>query len=68
MTPTPNDVIQSFYGLPPAEQHLVFVEICRTAAKWDNDPMTDEELCCQADELFSLLDQQEEQHGGGAAG
>jgi hypothetical protein len=66
MQPTPNDVIQSFYGLPPAEQHLVFVEICRTAAKWDNDPMTDEEPCRHADELFSSLDEQEQQHGGTA--
>jgi hypothetical protein len=66
MTPTPHDVIQSFHGLPPAEQHLVLVEICRAAAKWASEPQTDEDLICQADELFSLLDEQEEQHGGAA--
>lgn len=63
MSLTPQDLIQSFDVLPQAQQQVVFTEICRRAAQWGSEPLGDEELCLEADAIFQMLDEREQQDG-----
>jgi hypothetical protein len=65
MTQAAQEVIQSFNVLPMPDQQIVLVEICRQAAQWDSEPLSEGELCRQADELFQMLDERERQDGAG---
>ena len=67
MSASPQDILHSFDVLPEADQRVVAVEIIRRASKWESVPLTDEDLCRQADELFLALDQREADNGPPAA-
>lgn len=59
MTENASKILQSFERLDPAEQHSVFVSLLRRAGELLSAPLTDEELCGIANDLFSSLDDQE---------
>jgi hypothetical protein len=67
MSLSPQDLLHSFDVLPQPEQRLVLTEICRRAAQWDADPLSDDELVREADAVFQMLDQRE-QDADSAAG
>lgn len=61
MSATPHDILRSFDILPEADQRVVAVEIFRRAAHWDAAPLSDDELCQAADDLFQAFDRREEE-------
>jgi hypothetical protein len=63
MSTNSESLLTSFDALPFAEQRGVAAEILRRAARWDNPPLTDDELVRAADELFVELDQREAADG-----
>lgn len=63
MSSDAQNVLSRFNGLPEGEQRLVAAEILRRSAKWDNLPLSNEELSRAADELFQELDRHEAGNG-----
>jgi hypothetical protein len=59
MTENANKILESFDQLDPVEQHSVVVSLLRRAGELPSAPMTDNELCGIADDLFSSLDDEE---------
>ncbi len=57
-----DEVLESFESLPNEAKREVASEILRRVAKFDNPPLTDEELTAIADDLFAELDRRESQH------
>ena len=59
MTENASKILESFDRLDPAEQHSVVVSLLRRAGELPSVPLTDDDLCGIADELFSSLDDEE---------
>lgn len=59
MTAKACKILEHFERLDPSEQHSLFVSLLRRAGELLSAPLTDEELCGIADDLFSSLDDQE---------
>ncbi|MDX1927469.1 MAG: hypothetical protein SFV81_13185 [Pirellulaceae bacterium] len=59
MTEIASKILESFDRLDPAEQHSVVVSLLRRAGELPSVPLTDNDLCGIADDLFSSLDDEE---------
>lgn len=59
MTENASKILESFERLDPVEQHSVVVSLLRRAGELPSAPLTDDDLCGIADELFSSLDDEE---------
>ena len=59
MTENVSKILESFDRLDPVEQHSVVVSLLRRAGELPSAPLTDDDLCGIADELFSSLDDEE---------
>lgn len=59
MTENASKILESFDRLDPVEQHSVVVSLLRRAGELPSAPLTDDDLCGIADELFSSLDDEE---------
>jgi hypothetical protein len=63
MSTDSENIIASFEALPMASQQEVAAEILRRTARWDNLPISDDELVRSADDVFAELDRREAQNG-----
>jgi len=59
MTENANRILECFEQLAPGEQHAVVVSLLRLAGELPSAPLTDDELCGIAGELFASLDDDE---------
>jgi hypothetical protein len=59
MTENASKILESFDRLDPIEQHTVVVSLLRRAGELPSAPLTDDDLCGIADDLFSSLDDEE---------
>jgi hypothetical protein len=59
MTENATKILESFDRLDPTEQHSVVVSLLRRAGELPSAPLTEDDLCGIADELFSSLDDEE---------
>ena len=59
LTENANKILESFDRLDPSEQHSVVVSLLRRAGELPSAPLTDDDLCGIADELFSSMDDEE---------
>lgn len=59
MTENASKILESFDRLDPSEQHSVVVSMLRRAGELPSTPLTDDDLCEIADDLFSSLDDEE---------
>lgn len=59
MTENASKILESFERLDPVEQHSVVVSLLRRAGELPSAPLTDDDLCGIADDLFSSLDDEE---------
>jgi len=59
VTENASKILESFDRLDPVEQHSVVVSLLRRAGELPSAPLTDDDLCGIADELFSSLDDEE---------
>jgi hypothetical protein len=59
MTENASKILESFDRLDPVEQHSVVVSLLRRAGELPSAPLTDDDLCGIADDLFSSLDDEE---------
>ena len=59
MTAIAQEILKSFDSLPSAEQVEIALEILRRLVDLDFQPLADEDLACNAEDLFLALDQQE---------
>ena len=59
MTENVSKILESFDRLDPVEQHSVVVSLLRRAGELPSAPLTDDDLCGIADDLFSSLDDEE---------
>lgn len=59
MTENASKILESFDRLDPVEQHSVVVSLLRRAGELPSAPLTDDNLCGIADDLFSSLDDEE---------
>ncbi len=59
MTENASKILESFERLDPVEQHSVVVSLLRRAGELPSTPLTDDDLCGIADDLFSSLDDEE---------
>lgn len=61
MTPSVQQLLNSFDLLPEAEKRELALEILRRTVNFDLPPFSDEELVLSAEELFLELDRREAQ-------
>lgn len=59
MTENASKILETFDRLDPVEQHSVVVSLLRRAGELPSVPLTDDDLCGIADDLFSSLDDEE---------
>ena len=62
MTASAQEILKNFDRLPDTEQLEIALEILRRIINFDFQPLTDEDLTLNAEELFLALDQQEPDH------
>ena len=60
MTDNASKILESFDQLDPVEQHSVVVSLLRRAGELPSAPLTDNDLCEIADDLFLSLDDEED--------
>ena len=60
MTDNASKILESFDQLDPVEQHSVVVSLLRRAGELPSAPLTDNDLCGIADDLFLSLDDEED--------
>lgn len=60
-------VLEEFDSLPTSEQQIVASEILRRTATADHEPLDDDQLVQQAEELFQILDEAEANDGKDSA-
>jgi hypothetical protein len=60
MTAAAEHIIEGFEALPDPERRQVLAKILQIASQMDYGPITDEELLASADEIFVMLDREEE--------
>lgn len=63
MSTDSQQLVARFDALPIVEQRAVMAELLSKAARWDNPPLTDDELARLADETFLELDRREAADG-----
>jgi len=68
MTVRVENIVREFERLPEPEQRELADEILRRAQHWESPPLTDDELTCAADALFSDMDRREAQYEKSAPG
>ncbi|MEY3222762.1 MAG: hypothetical protein RLZZ203_1618 [Cyanobacteriota bacterium] len=59
MTTLVKELLSTFDSLPESERLEMAVEILKRVTNLDFPPLSDEDLVCNAEELFLELDQQE---------
>ena len=59
MTENASKILEAFDLLDPVEQHSVVVSLLRRSGELPSAPLSDDDLCGIADELFSSLDDEE---------
>jgi mRNA interferase MazF len=59
MTDNASKILETFDRLDPSEQHSVVVSLVRRAGELPSSPLTDDEVCGIAVELFSSMDDEE---------
>jgi hypothetical protein len=59
MTENASKILETFDRLDPIEQHTIVVSLLRRAGELPSTPLTDDDLCGIADDLFSSLDDEE---------
>lgn len=62
MTTLVREILNSFDKLTDVEQLEIALEILKRLAHFDFPPLTDEDLVLNAEELFLILDRQEEDY------
>jgi len=62
MTASAQEILKNFDRLPDTEQLEIALEILRRIINFDFQPLTDEDLTLNSEELFLALDQQEPDH------
>lgn len=67
MNQAAQNLIDAFFELPVSERHAVIIELARIS-ETDADAFSDEELIQAADQLFSIYDAEEADHGETSAG
>jgi hypothetical protein len=60
MTAAAEHIIEGFEALPDPDRRQVLAKILQIASQMDYGPITDEELLASADEIFVMLDREEE--------
>jgi len=60
MTAAAEHVVEDFEALPETEKRQALAKILQIASQMDYGPITDEELTASADEIFVMLDREEE--------
>ena len=59
MTDNASKILESFDMLDPIEQHAVVVSLIRRTGELPTAPLSDNDLCGIADDLFASLDDEE---------
>ena len=59
MTENASKILESFERLDPIEQHAVVVSLIRRSGELPTSPLTDDDLCGIADDLFASMDDKE---------
>jgi hypothetical protein len=59
MTENASKILESFDKLDPIEQHTVVVSLIRRTGELPTAPLSDNDLCGIADDLFASLDDEE---------
>ena len=59
MTENASKILESFDRLDPIEQHTVVVSRIRRTGELPKTPLSDNDLCGIADDLFTSLDDEE---------
>ena len=59
MTENASKILEFFDRLEPTEQHDVVVSLIRRTGELPPEPLTDDDLCGIADDLFTSLDDEE---------
>ena len=54
-----SQLLEAFESLPPEEKRIFTAEFLRRTIPFDSGPLDDVETGCAADELFALLDAEE---------
>jgi hypothetical protein len=59
MTENASKILESFDRLDPIEKHAVVVSLIRRTGELPTEPLTDDDLCGIAEDLFASLDDEE---------
>ncbi len=59
MTENASKILESFDRFDPIEQHTVVVSLIRRTGELPTAPLSDNDLCGIADDLFASLDDEE---------
>lgn len=65
MSEIASQILATFETLPATEQHEIVTQLLRRTSAFPSTPLSDDELTAVADELFQMLDA-EENHGDNA--